>query len=151
MTDQVEHKVRRPWLLAAAGAAVVLVGVAVVVAMSRGGEPKPAPFTLSGKLELSADGAFSANPRCGGKGGYDDINRGASVTVYDAGGTVVATGELGEGRFVGQKLDDPCAFPFTVANVPGGGQFYQVEVSHRGKVTVTADAAKAGAVKLTLG
>jgi hypothetical protein len=38
-----------------------------------------------------------------------------------------------------------------VSNVPTGEKFYQVEVTHRGKVTVTADDAKAGRVSLSLG
>jgi hypothetical protein len=35
--------------------------------------------------------------------------------------------------------------------VPGGHDFYQVEVSHRGKIAVSGDEARAGAVGLTLG
>lgn len=34
---------------------------------------------------------------------------------------------------------------------PNGEKFYQVEVTHCGKITVTADEAKTGQVSLTLG
>ena len=44
-----------------------------------------------------------------------------------------------------------CIFPITVSNVPDGGQFYQVGVTHRSKVTVTADDAKSGRVALRMG
>lgn len=148
MVEQAEPKSHRTlWI----GAGVVIAAGAITAAFVLSSASEPQPFTLTGEIVLDADGAFSMNPRCGGKDGYDDINRGASVTVYDAAGKVVAKGELGEGKFVGQKANDPCAFPFSVANVPAGESFYQVEVSHRGKVTVEQKEAQAGGVSLTLG
>lgn len=114
-------------------------------------KPTTEAFELRGELALSSDGAFSMNPRCGGKDGYDDINRGAAVVVYDAAGKVLATGNLGEGRFASQSLDSPCVFTFAVRDVPGGEKIYQVQVSHRGKVPVQSEAAKAGRTSLSLG
>ena len=35
--------------------------------------------------------------------------------------------------------------------LPGGSDFYQVEVTHRGKVTIDADTARAKGAELTLG
>jgi len=71
--------------------------------------------------------------------------------VYDDAGKVLATGTLDEGRFASKGLDSPCVFTFTVKDVPGGKKFYQVQVSHRGKVPVQADDAKAGRTSLSLG
>lgn len=84
---------------------------------------------------------------CSGTGGYNDIAEGASVQVYDAAGKVIATGVLGASDMVSSE----CVFTLLVPEVPTGEEFYQVEVTNRGKVTVTAEEAKAGKVALTLG
>jgi hypothetical protein len=87
--------------------------------------------------------------------GFDDVNSGASVTVYDATGAIIATTQLGSG--VGKYIDNDkgkdydiyiaeCRFPFTV-NVPES-DFYQVEVTHRGKQTVARS--DAGSISLRL-
>lgn len=138
-------KHRRIVLLLAAMGLAALVGLILILT------PDEAPFELKGELSLSADGAFSMNPRCGGKDGYDDINPGAVVVVYDAADKVLATGTLGEGRFATKGLDSPCVFTFAVKDVPSGEKFYQVQVSHRGKVPVQAEDAKAGRTSLSLG
>jgi hypothetical protein len=44
-----------------------------------------------------------------------------------------------------------CVFPFTVADVAGGSDFYQVEVTHRGKITVSDADARDGKASFTLG
>ncbi|MFI9817563.1 hypothetical protein [Saccharothrix variisporea] len=85
--------------------------------------------------------------KCKGDGGYSDIFDGTAVTVYDAAGKVLALGKLENSKFI----NGDCEFTFTVAGVPDGEQFYQVEVAHRGKVSFPADKARAGAVGLTLG
>jgi hypothetical protein len=126
-------------------AVLALVGLILIL------KPTSTPFELRGELSLTSDGAFSMNPRCGGKDGYDDINEGASVVVYDSGDKVIATGSLDEGRFASKGLDSPCVFKFAVAGVPDGEKFYQVQVSHRGKVAVQAEDAKAGRTSLSLG
>ena len=76
---------------------------------------------------------------CSTSNGYDDVNAGASVTVYNAEGTIVATGTLGTGTGhreteAGGYYVGVCEFPFSI-EVPDS-PFYQVEVSHRGRSTV---------------
>lgn len=68
---------------------------------------------------------------CKGVGGYDDIVGGASVTAYNSAGDIIGTSSLGGGVAVGKN----CMFPFEVTGLEES-DFYQVEVSHRGKVTV---------------
>lgn len=143
--DQVKAPARR-WMWIAGGTATVAVALGAVVWATY---PEPA-FEMWGAVQLDSDGAFSMNPACGGKGGYDDINVGATVTVYDAESKVLATGSLDKGKFASQKSGAPCVFTFAVQNVPGGHDFYQVQVSHRGKVPVPSERAKS-LVMLTLG
>ena len=84
---------------------------------------------------------------CTGYEGYDDIRAGAGVTVYDSAGKVVATSSLGAGK----PKDAACVFPVKVPGVPEGSKFYQVEISHRGKITVSTAEAKAGEFGASLG
>ncbi|PYC83489.1 hypothetical protein C7C46_08880 [Streptomyces tateyamensis] len=111
-----------------------------------GGAPS---FTLSGTLAVPGTSAYSGTGTCSTSGGYTDIREGTSVTVYDAAGAVVASGSLGAGA------DSPsrsgCVFPLAVSGVPSGAKFYQVEISHRGKLTVPADEARSGGFAATLG
>jgi hypothetical protein len=105
----------------------------------------PAAFTLTGTLTVSGTSYSSTDPRgCTTSGGYTDISNGAAVTVYDAAGTVVAKGTLGLGTDGLPLSRQECVFPVSVPNVPAGPRFYQVEISHRGKLTVSADDAVAG-------
>jgi hypothetical protein len=73
---------------------------------------------------------------------------GASVTVYDAAGKVDAVGAITKPYSLGVQ---GCSFSIVVPDVPDGEKFYQVEVTHRGKITVPADEAKTGMVSLSLG
>lgn len=100
-------------------------------------------MTLTGDNVPSGD----TSEDCTGYSGYDDITAGASVTVYDSTGAVVATGSLGTGK----PDSAACVFPVRVSDVPGGSKFYQVEVGHRGKVTVSQAEAKAGEFAASLG
>lgn len=100
-------------------------------------------MTLTGGNVPSGD----TSEDCTGYSGYDDIAEGASVTVYDSKGAVVATGALGTGK----PDSASCVFPVRVPDVPGGSKFYRVEVSHRGQITVTASEAKAGEFAASLG
>lgn len=72
-------------------------------------------------------------------GGFADIAVGTAVTVYDARGSIVGTGKLKRGRWKPlMGADSPigyCAFGFSVSRLPASTA-YQVEVSHRGRVTV---------------
>lgn len=136
-------------MAAAAGLVVGAGAVGVVWGLSGGGSDKAAGFTLKGTMTLTGDNVPSGetSEACTGYSGYDDIAEGASVTVYDSKGNVVATGALG----AGVPSDAACLFPVRVPDVPAGSKFYQVEVSHRGKVTVSQAEAKAGKFAASLG
>jgi hypothetical protein len=110
-------------------------------------------FTLTGTMLLTGSSRTMptyepGQPPCVGTQGYADIAEGAPVTVYDASGTIVATGALGRGA---TRVDSTCIFPVTVDSVPAGKSYYQVEVSHRGKVTVAEQDARNGKLEATLG
>lgn len=115
---------------------------------------KTESFTMTGELDLV--GGHSPvppeNTDCAGAGGYDDIAEGAAVTVYDAGGKVVAQGALGVGRYADPvAFTGACVFSFTAPGVPKGTKFYQVEITHRGKLTASIAEAQSGAFTATLG
>jgi hypothetical protein len=123
-------------------------GPALLFASSSTGSDSTAnTFTLVGTFSLYGTSSTSGGS-CHGTGGYGDIADGASVTVYDAAGKVDAVGAITKPQQAGVL---GCTFSVMVPNVPSGERFYQIEVTHRGKVTVTADDAKAGRVALSLG
>ena len=132
--------------LAVAVAAVIV--LLVIVLTSDDGDSAGDSFTLSGTFTLT-DGAteYAGQGECQGTGGYDDISEGTQVTVYSSAGEVLGTGYLDSATY----LDPVCEFELTVDGVPAGHDFYQVEVSHRGKIAVSDDEARAGEVALTLG
>jgi hypothetical protein len=113
-------------------------------------------FDVSGTFQLTQTssyrsysyGSFTTGSSCSGSGGYSDIDTGSSVTVYDGSGAVVATGILGSGRATSSST---CEFAVTVPDVPAGSDFYQVEVSHRGKVTFEGRRLQTDGFSLTLG
>ncbi|QUQ69815.1 hypothetical protein [Kutzneria sp. CA-103260] len=111
------------------------------------GKAAPTTFTLLGTFSLYGTSS-TVGGACHGSGGYSDIADGASVTVYDAAGKVDAIGAITRPQSLGMS---GCTFSIVVSAVPNDDKFYQVEITHRGKVTVTADDAKAGRVALTLG
>ena len=135
------------------GIAGLAIGAAVVGLAwglsSSGGSSTPKTFTLRGTMTLTGDNipAGETSEDCTGYEGYDDIAKGTSVTVYDSAGKVVATSALGTGK----PKDAACVFPVSVRNVPANSRFYQVEISHRGKVTVSSSEAKAGKFGAHLG
>jgi hypothetical protein len=80
--------------------------------------------------------------------GYADIRSGTEVTVSNENTTIIANGSLASVARSGYS----CAWSFTINGVPKA-TFYQIEVSHRGKVQFS-DAqlqAQNWAVALTLG
>ncbi|MFE9949307.1 hypothetical protein ACFYRJ_17450 [Streptomyces sp. NPDC005531] len=135
----------------AAGILGLAVGAGIVGAAwgitAGGGDAKPATFTLKGTFTLTDGALRTDDTSCRGTRGYDDIAEGTSVTVYDAAGKVAATGSLGKSSYT----LGICEFKVTVDDVPKGEKFYQVEVSHRGKVQMTAKEAEAGEMAATLG
>lgn len=112
-----------------------------------GGDDKPATFSLTGEFLLTDGVARTDGTSCRGTGGYDDIAEGTSVTVYDAAGGVAATGSLGASTYVAGI----CTFKVAVPDVPKGEKFYQVEVSHRGKIQLSREEAETGKLATTLG
>lgn len=141
----------RAWLLGGVVGLVIGAGaVGGAWALSGGEETaeaaKAETFELRGAMVLA--GSFSevggGDGNCRGLGGYNDIRPGASVTVYDAAGTALATGELGSPIFSNASYRNVCRFPVIVANVPKGTAIYQVEVTHRGKISLNAQDAEAG-------
>ncbi|WP_345695468.1 hypothetical protein [Kitasatospora terrestris] len=132
---------------AAVGLARGLSGEDAGPATPTSGSPAAGPdtFALSGHLTLKQSSVTSGP--CSGTGGYQDIHEGATVTVYDGGGRAVATGSLAAGMRVGLY----CRFSVWVTGVPVGPGSYQVEVSHRGKATLSAEDAQAGKYEASLG
>jgi hypothetical protein len=86
--------------------------------------------------------------RCAGTDGYDDIESGLQVTVTNESGTVIGTGDFGDGNIT----SGTCVFQFTIDDVPKAG-FYQVEAGRRGTLRYSyADMqSKSWHVDLTLG
>jgi hypothetical protein len=143
-----------PWHLLLAGAAGAALVGALWVGLDLAHSSSPgAPagssgeaFDLRGTFTLYS-GGYGYNT-CGGSGGYSDITTGTAVTVYNAAGTVLSQGALGTGRPEGAGT---CVFSLAAPNVPAGEKFYLVEVSHRGRIMVQPEDARAGKVALSLG
>lgn len=141
----------------AAVAALTLTAALTFAGCAGAPKAKPTPtstgtFVSVGSLLLSSGPAtgdgIGANPdgTCDGMNGYHDIDQGTQVNIYDSAGKIVATGNLETGE--GDAYQ--CSFNFSISDVPRGSKFYQIEVSHRGKITETADA-MLQPVRLTLG
>lgn len=158
---------RWPLYAAVAAAGLVLIGGGVaagIVIAGRGsggsGAPAvsttaPAAGTIRGVITLHA-GQFAWDRQaasCWGKGGYDDLTKGASVTVTDAAGKTIALGSVVSEytSFSTDEFASSCTLNFQVENVPRGGQFYGVEVSHRGVVHESEADAFSGQIQLTIG
>lgn len=127
-------------------------GTALVLAVLGGGgyiwydhNAATKPFTLTGTLSLTTTSATTGDG-CHGTSGYHDITPGASVSVSDESGTLLAKGILAAGH--GES--GTCYMPFSIDDVPGGKKFYKVEVTHRGEVNYTEAEAKKG-ISLQLG
>jgi hypothetical protein len=140
------HRSRKPLLIAVGAAAVLVVVVAAVLMVGS------RSFDVNGSMTLQdAYGTGSTMGRgespCRGGVGYGDIGPGTSVTVRDEAGTTVATGRLDDGKADGES----CVFPFSIADVPSGSKFYEVEVSHRGGVTFSRDELDERGASISLG
>lgn len=114
------------------------------------------------------DGSPAAPPGdCDPGDGYDDVRRGAQVTLYDGSRSTIGSSFLARGYLINKKR----GYTPPVAGLPGGhyysgycqfsfrvrasrvAEFYGLEVSHRGVVTFTAQQLKrtGNRVALTLG
>lgn len=113
----------------------------------------PSRIAVSGDLLLAVAGDTElSGGGCAGDGGYSDIAAGAAVTVKDASGKIVGVSQLGDGQeqSAAPSYRGACLFDFTVPDVPVGN-FYSIEVSHRGQISVTLAQARSGDVHFTLG
>lgn len=106
-------------------------------------------FTLNGNFTLNEDAVDDGIGGCEGSGGYTDITLGTSVTVYDAAGSVIATGMLALSKF--DEAAGSCTWDVSVYDVPGDQDFYQVEIGHRGKLQLSVVDAKADGFSASLG
>ncbi|MCE0765820.1 hypothetical protein LWC35_23350 [Pseudonocardia kujensis] len=107
-------------------------------------------FALRGAVSIDINGrsVIGGPEMCSGFFGYGDITEGAAVTVYDSSGKIIATGKLQKGTAPDRQV---CRLPFEVANVPGGEDFYQIEVAQRGRATFSAEEAKSGNINMGAG
>lgn len=53
------------------------------------------------------------------------------MTVFDSKGAIIGSGYINASTFNGTS----CVLSFEVPEIPAGEGFYQVEVSHRGKIS----------------
>lgn len=156
-----------PLLAAAVAGAAVTTAVFLVIGGHHGAaavkpatsptvSAAPVTVTMSGHIALrrydkDADPSFrvpnwsvTSSGGCEGRHGFDDMTEGADVTVYDATSKVVGSSSLEAGTHSGSS----CRWAFSVSDLPPS-PFYQVEVSHRGKVTIRRN--DVGEADLTLG
>ncbi|WP_234338298.1 hypothetical protein [Streptomyces sp. NRRL F-5727] len=109
--------------------------------------PTPTVFQLTGTFLLTRNVVSDGEGGCEGSEGFDDIAEGAAVTVYDAAGTVIATGALGESTRAGTA----CSFEVIVPDVPAGEGFHKVEITHRGTLQISEPEAMSGSFGGSLG
>lgn len=152
---------RRPYL-AAAAVVTLVIGAAAAwsLAADRTAAAPPPTATINGVLILK--GAFTGKvgaTKCSGSGGYSDITAGAQVVVYDPGGTTIATGALETGKpaalsdmggLLSKQVAGECQFAFSVSGIPEQ-TFYGVQVSHRGRMTYSAEQVGGMWITMTLG
>lgn len=125
---------------------IILVIVLVIVAAG----VIAAAQSLSDARKVDVAGVFmlndsdSALQNCEGQGGYSDIFPGTSVTIRDEQGKIVGSTSLGRGESFG----DYCLYTIAPTQV-SSSNFYTVEVSHRGQVTLEKD--ELGSMSLSLG
>ena len=127
---------------------VLGIGVIAATAVTAGHLSSAEPrHTMSGSFTLA--NVSSACDPPGAAGAYDDISEGVAVTVYDAEGSIAGVGSLGEMLWNPSVAADfgDCVFPFDVDRLKRSSA-YQVEVGHRGRVTVSRD--EVGSVALGL-
>lgn len=99
------------------------------------------PIGVDSAVRFATKDKYDGARGCVPQDGYNDIHRGAQVTITDASGKVIGLTELKGGTLwtKGAKVygDTHCEFDFD-AVVPGGQSFYGVEVAHRGVVRYRA-------------
>jgi hypothetical protein len=106
---------------------------AAVTNSTKSGPTQADQFTIVGKVTLTDFSAgWTSGEACSGSGGYDDMTEGADVTLYNEKGTIVGTTSLMSGT---ASAIGTCDFSFSFDPMPLTAPFYQIEVTHRGRVT----------------
>lgn len=149
---------RRSAALIAVAAAVAVLVIAGVVGVVLS-QSSSTSHRIGGTMLLK-QGSISGKEgdSCYGEGGYNDIRAGASVTVSNGDGKLLATGLLGAGTQVYSSSGPSlklfyCQFPVNVDTKVPRADFYKVEVTHRGAIAYSYDDMKSRdwQVALTLG
>jgi hypothetical protein len=127
------------------GVQLSLLGVVILIVILLVNSNKT--FTFKGELTLYASGNTTVGS-CNGTGGYSDLRQGASVTIYNSAGSIIGSGLLPEGQATGIGN---CVWDFQIESIPAGSDFYQVEVTHRGRLTVSSQEATSGNFAASIG
>ncbi|MET9897725.1 hypothetical protein [Streptomyces sp. NPDC006446] len=127
-------------------AGLVIGSGAVALAWNLSGSEDERAFTLVGQVQIG--GSSGASGPCSGDQEFGDLDKGASVTVFDSAGRVVATGTLGSGAY---DAFARCAFPIAVRGVPGGSNSYAVKVGWHEKKKITNEEARTGSLVMEFG
>lgn len=153
-----------PWAWIGLGLVVVVGIIIVLVAAAGGGDSKPTPRpaaavppspttqAITGTLTLTDTDAFwTQGSTCSGSGGYSDLDIGGQVTLTDDSGKIIGSTTLSTGT-ASSSSECEFAFRFDQPIVPTA-RFYSVEVTHRGKITDSADELRASgwAFSLSIG
>jgi hypothetical protein len=130
-----------------------MVVVALAVTACAGPPAVSAPLagveTLSGTVAIPIAGGDPASSQpsgsgsCAGDGVLADIHEGTQVVVRDGAGTILQSGSLGPGEIVPGSEGESCWFEFEVPDIPGGENFYTVQVAERAVRIYSADTLEA--------
>ena len=145
-TDEPQRRRRNtlPWLVGS-----IIVVAATVFAFLAAGNGIPGRAVISSSITVSGivmltdyDGftGHTSGSACYGDGGYDDLGLGTSVTVFDSTSSIIGGGSISNSNFNGTA----CVLSFEIAKIPSGRGFYQVEISHRGKISADEKDAEGG-------
>lgn len=132
-----QRRVSPKWVVLGAVATLGAVGSLAVVGIA-GSRPALGPratHAVSAVFEFSGSGSR----HCHGSGGYGDISPETQATLFDGAGAVLSSTYLGAGETVDNWPMEPiCRFSFTFPDVPDT-DYYQFEVSDRGKIRLSHD------------
>jgi hypothetical protein len=136
------------WVIAAAVVVVILVAGGVVLATHTTNETIKGTMFIDVSTSDPSEANFTTSgvSGCGGTGGYSDLTSGASVTVTNPSGKVIATGFLGNGDYIAVS----CGFRFRITGVPKE-KFYGIEISHRGVVDFSLKEVQNNDVSMDIG
>jgi len=109
----------------------------------------PCPLFMAMDLAAGDDGNFQmSGDSCGGERAYHDLQVGPPVTVYNADGKIVGVGEVDTAS---SNARGACVMMWSVMDVPAGQGPYQCEISHRGRLTISEDDARAVRASASIG